>query len=110
MRSVTPEESWFVLCNRGSAVQHLSRPARAARPTSLAVSARSSAVEWFNLPASVYRARAPSCTMSRMNTSAHGCGASSVAVGSGLAKDGCGTATGATPNPSFKRTCLRQSA
>jgi len=108
-RGITSKASWFVLCNRGSTVQHLSRPARAARPASLAVSARSSAVERFNLPACVYRGRAPSCTMNRMNTWAQGCGFS-VAVGSGLAKNGCGTATRPTPNPSFKRTRLRRSA
>jgi len=110
VHGITSKASWFVPCNRGSAVQHLSRPARAARPASLAVSTRSSAFEQFNFPASVYRARAPSCTMNRMNTWAQGCASSSAAVGSGLAKNGCGSATRSTPNHSFKRTCLRQSA
>ena len=110
VHSITSEASWFVPCNRSNAVQHLSRAARVALPASLAVSARSSAVERFTLPACVYRARAPSCTMNRMNTWAQGSSSSSVAVGSGLVKTGCGTATRPTPNPSFKRTRLRRSA
>ena len=47
MHGITSKASWFVLCNRGSAVQHLSRLARAARPASLAVSARSLVREGF---------------------------------------------------------------
>ena len=63
-----------------------------------------------SVPAFVYHANAPSCTMNRMNTNAQGCASSTPVSASRRAKEGCGSATRPTPNPSFKRTRLRRSA